>query len=134
MAKYKTMLFFLIALLFTPAFAQEWIKVAETPNNNFYIKERSGEIITNNNKPYLMIVLGKSENKKNKEVETLFWYVPIEACVVGKGKLGLASLDGTLQGEHQFTLGGEDVGSLIAGIMCHAVLNSKISVPRGITV
>lgn len=134
MGKYKIMLFFLISLFFTPAFSQAWIKVAETENNNFYIQERSGEIISNNNKPYMVIVIGKSENKKNKQAETLFWYVSIQACVMGKGPIGLAAMDGTLQGEHQFTLGGSDAGSLIAGVICKAVLDSKLPIPRGITV
>lgn len=113
----------LLTFISVSSFAQDWIKIAESKNGNFYIQEKSGEVLTDGlGKASTVMVIGRSEDKATKKSEIFFWIVPIRSCIDGKGSLGIAELNGNIVGEYQYNINSGDIGSLIAGTICKAFL------------
>lgn len=114
----RSLVFAAIAVLATPVYADEWVKVASSDANVFSAKAGSFEIRENKRGDAIAVMTGSSLNKRSGQISYAQWYVAVGDCERGMGKLVNLTTTGDFDFESDFVAGGSSVGAAIADTIC----------------
>jgi len=116
---WKTVFFCFFAIFQNQVFAQDWLPVAST--DGFIWEGRAGTrtyATTRSGTPAL-VAQGRIFDKKEKTYNFYKWYVTVEDCKAGFGKLITLKMNGDFSFENDFVEGGGNVASSLAAMLCY---------------
>lgn len=98
----------------------EWILITQNSDDSrFYSGKRgSFEITTTKAGESVAMILGQTEDKKDKSVSYGKWYVSVKDCNAGLGKLVILKISGEFDFEADFVAKGNNIASGIADVIC----------------
>lgn len=122
---------FVIALLLalglftSSAVASEpWVLVGKSERSHFYIYRGSLDVGTTSDGSRVFYVAGKYEIIATKESMLQVWYVPVQDCMRGSGKLYILDTNGQQITVLDFKPSDQSVAASLAKLICEAALGS----------
>ena len=119
----------LVALaLFLPRVhaADDWILVAKTSNTHFFIYKNSLNIGQTDDNQKIFYVIGKYLQPATNQSDIHLWYIPVEHCLIGKGKFYIGNTQGQKISDVDFEFGDETVAATLSKIICNTAINRLI--------
>ena len=101
--------------------AQDWIKITESDGNRYDGKAGTREFSTNRAGKQIITAFGRTYAKSDKKYDFVRWYVTVEDCKAGYGKLVTLKMNGDFWFDNDFVENGGTVGSRVAEILCYPV-------------
>lgn len=103
----------------------EWIPITQNiEDTQFYSgKKGSFEITTTKSGLNVATIIGQTEDRKQKSATYNKWYVSIDDCDAGMGKLVVLKINGEYSFEGDFVSGGKNIASRIADVICEIYQN-----------
>jgi len=120
------MRFFLYALIIraflcSTALAQtDWIPIAGTDDKVWHVKPGSLEISQTKGQTPIAVVIGRTGDKKTRQIQVYKWYVSLADCQRELGKVVSLNVDGSYAFENDFVFSSGNVASAMAESICGA--------------
>ena len=106
-------------------YAEDWVKVGENDRFLWQARTGSGSLSKNRGGKPLVIATGRVYDKTDKTYVFEKWYVTLEHCESGGGKLVTLTIDSDFKYDNDFLLKGGTVGSSIAETLCDVATSFK---------
>jgi hypothetical protein len=121
-----------LILLSGNAFAQEWTVISRSDTRTYEVRNGSLDIgHTQASREPVASIIVRARDERTRSVDFEMNYVRLTACVEGFGKLVTTDLNGTALYSNDFVLGGGNVASTIAGVICGAARESVRQPKKG---
>lgn len=116
----KRTVFFVLALLASPAFADDsaWVRVTESSDLTWDIQRGSHEASNTKGGVPISVAVGRTVHTKTTVISLYKWYVSDKDCDAGSGKLVTLGLDNRYQWETEFLVKSGSVASQLAQVIC----------------
>ncbi|WP_448173020.1 hypothetical protein [Rhizobacter fulvus] len=110
-----------LSLLSPLALAQEdWINIAASDESKWHVKSGSLESTKTRGGTPIAVVIGRISNETTKRIDLFKWYVPIQDCERGLGKVVSLGIDGEYKFENDFVNGSGSIATAMAEAICGA--------------
>jgi opacity protein-like surface antigen len=106
------------------AVAAEWVPLGESDSGSWDGLAGSVEATTNRAGVKIRAAAGRVFDKKTKSYRFERWYVTVDSCRSGYGKIATTEMNGDFKFETDFVLGGGSIASALADILCYYVKES----------
>lgn len=114
-----------IFLSFSTLAAEDWIKIAETDDTLWEGRAGSRIPATTKSGKEISVASGRIFDRKEKRFDFVKWYVSVEDCYNGYGKLVTLNMQGEYRFENDFVEKGGSVASSLASMLCYPLLEEK---------
>ena len=128
MALSKSIVTVVMSLAFSASMASEsssketpeWFVITNSSDNTKIYSGKSGslEITSTKSGVPVVTIIGQIEDKTNSEFQYNKWYVPVDDCRKESGQMAILSISGDYIDEVGFVLGGNNIASGIANVIC----------------
>lgn len=108
----------LVAICATHANADDWLEVGNTDALLWQARTGSGVMSKNRGGKPLVVAAGRIYDKSAKSYNFVKWYVTLDHCAAGSGKLVTLNNDSEFKYENDFVFKGGSVASSIAETLC----------------
>ena len=109
----------------TTAFCQDWINIAD--NKDVRLDGRAGTrefSKTKAGKP-IVVIQGRTFTKNTSAYSYEKWYIAVDDCKAGYGKLVTLTMEGEYKFENDTVLKGGSMASAISDVLCYPVLEQE---------
>lgn len=114
--------FILVGQLLAPSVAaaseSDWVLVGDAGGTTWAVQKSSFYLGKNGAGVPIAVVTGRQVDKSTTRIDLQKWYVPLNACAAGSGKLTTTTLDGQFLYENDYLKGAGSVASDIADFIC----------------
>ncbi|MVW77301.1 hypothetical protein [Pseudomonas xionganensis] len=106
----------------SPKENSDWFLIASSQDNTRSYSGKAGslEITNTKNGSQVAIIIGQIEDKTNNTLQYNKWYVSVDDCKKESGKMALLDISGEYIDSIDFVLGGNNIASGIADVICGA--------------
>lgn len=103
-----------------PSDNSDWVAIVSSSDNSMLYSGKKGsfELTSTKGEIPIAVLLGQTENKKNKSITYNKWYVSTSDCERGLGKIVFLKISGDFDFEVDYVSKGDSVGSSIADAIC----------------
>lgn len=98
----------------------DWIKVASTDADEWYILAGSMELRTNRSGVEVAVVVSKNDDRRARTITLEKLYVRTTDCQRRQGKGVVLTMDGDFKYDYDFVFGAGSVGAARAEAVCYA--------------
>lgn len=117
-----------LSLFVSSAIASDsWIVVGKSDRSTFYIYRGSLSVGATQDGQRIFYVAGKYESHATKESLIQIWYIPVQDCVSGSGKLYITDSTGKQVTNIDFKPGDESIAASLARLICTAALDLQVN-------
>lgn len=113
-----------LCLIAITATAADWLPLSSTDDLIFEGRAGSREFSTTRGGNQIVIASGRVINKKTQKITFEKWYVGVDECRTGYGKIVTLNMDGSFSFENNFVLKGGSVASILADVLCYGVFEA----------
>lgn len=117
----KCLVTFLLGVACSAALPAEWVLLGSTDWALWEGLAGTREVSTTRGGKPAVVAAGRVTDKKSKLITFEKWYVTVEDCRAGHGKLVTIDMDGNFKHETQFVLTGGSIASSLADMLCYVV-------------
>lgn len=105
--------------------AQNWVKIASTDTNDFYILEKSLVTTKDFKNSTLVVTTGMIIDVKKSKSDIYIWVVSANDCSLKRGKLMIHDSAGKYIDQYDFYFDNKIISSIIAEVMCLSVIKNS---------
>ena len=118
----RTIFFVLTATILSgSAFAQDWIDLASSDAGFWEGRAGTMDFATTKGGIPIATASGRIRWTKDKSVDFVRWYVAVDHCKKGYGKLVTLNMSGEFKYENDYVKNGGSIASSIGDVLCSGV-------------
>ena len=99
---------------------EDWINIANSDDSKWDVKSGSLENSKTKGGTPIAVVVGRISNTTTKRIELYKWYVSIDDCSRGLGKVVTLGVDGQYKFENDFVNSSGNIATAMAESICGA--------------
>ena len=123
----RTMLFILAATLFSgAAFAEDWLVLASSDKGVWEGRKGTRVFGTTKGGVPIAVADGRIRWTQDKSVDFVRWYVSVQDCKQGYGKLVTLTMSGEFKYENDYVKNGGNIASALGDMLCYDVEQQKL--------
>lgn len=111
----------LLSILWATAQSADWIELASTDKSVWEGRAGTRAFSTTRGGKKIVAAEGRVTSKQTNQITFSKWYVEVDHCRAGYGKVVTVSMDGDFKFDNEFVLNGGTVASSLAEMLCYAV-------------
>lgn len=104
-----------------PVFCQEWLEIADSDASRYDGRAGTRIFATTKSGTPIVVAQGRIFDKQKKTYLYRKWYVSVNDCKTGYGKLVSLSMDGEFIFDTDYVEKGGSIGSMLGDMLCYAV-------------